>query len=43
MIDVSIIIGVLFLVSAVATRTKTRHHVTLNRAVVKQVGKSCNE
>ncbi len=43
MIGVSIIIGALFLVSVIAARTEARRHVNLNKAVVKQAGKSCND
>ncbi len=43
MIGVSIIAGALFLVSVIATPTEARRHVNLNRAVIKQAGKSCIE
>ncbi len=43
MIGIHIIIGALLLLSVVAMRTDARRQVSLNRTVVKQAGKSCNE
>ena len=43
MTSVSIINAALFLVSVGAARTEANRHVNLNRAVVKQEGKLCNE
>ena len=43
MTSISIIIGALFLIRVGAEQTAANRHVKLNRAVVKQAGKSCND